>query len=143
MRSGDASILKLGQDDAHWLDRPTLGALAFVARRLDSEPLDMVAAVRAGPATALDDARLPTLDVERLRAPAAAELLDRRAPELHPVLRARVLAEAAGNPLALVELARTAPASPTRLSASGARPRAITVAGPALERAAALTVDLR
>ena len=103
-------------DDAHWLDRPTLGALAFVARRLDSEPLAMVAAVRAGRATAFDDARLPTLDVERLSAPAAAVLLDRRAPELHPVLRARVLAEAAGNPLALVELARTAPASTTRLT---------------------------
>jgi DNA-binding CsgD family transcriptional regulator len=102
-------------DDAHWLDRPTLGALTFVARRLDSEPLAMVAAVRAGRATALDDARLPTLDVGRLSAPAAADLLDRRAPELHPVLRARVLAEAAGNPLALVELARTAPASATRL----------------------------
>jgi DNA-binding CsgD family transcriptional regulator len=103
-------------DDAHWLDRPTLAALAFVARRLDSEPLAMVAAVRAGRATALDDTRLPTLDIERLSAPAAAELLDRRAPELHPVLRARVLAEAAGNPLALVELARTAPASATRLT---------------------------
>jgi DNA-binding CsgD family transcriptional regulator len=103
-------------DDAHWLDRPTLGALAFVARRLDSEPVAMVAAVRAGRATALDDARLPTLDVERLSAPAAAELLDGRAAELHPVLRARVLAEAAGNPLALVELARTAPASTTRLA---------------------------
>ena len=103
-------------DDAHWLDRPTLGALAFVARRLDSEPLAMVAAVRAGRATALDDARLPTLDVERLSAAAAAELLDGRAAELHPVLRARVLAEAAGNPLALVELARTAPASTTRLA---------------------------
>jgi DNA-binding CsgD family transcriptional regulator len=103
-------------DDAHWLDRPTLGALAFVARRLDSEPLAMVAAVRAGRATVLDDARLPTLDIERLSAPAAAELLDRWAPELHPVLRARVLAEAAGNPLALVELARTVPASATRLT---------------------------
>jgi len=103
-------------DDAHWLDRPTLGALAFVARRLDSEPLAMVAAVRAGRATSLDDARLPTLDVERLSAPAAAELLDGRAAELHPVLRARVLAEAAGNPLALVELARTASASATRLT---------------------------
>jgi DNA-binding CsgD family transcriptional regulator len=105
-------------DDAHWLDRPTLGALAFVARRLDSEPLAMVAAVRAGRATALDDARLPTLDVERLSAPTAAELLDGRAAELHPVLRARVLAEAAGNPLALVELARTAPASTTRLASA-------------------------
>jgi hypothetical protein len=34
-------------------------------------------------------------------------LLDQRAPELHPIFRARILGEAAGNPLALVELART------------------------------------
>ena len=33
-------------DDAHWLDRPTLAALAFVARRLDSEPLAMVRQAR-------------------------------------------------------------------------------------------------
>src|SRR3981081_385886 len=46
---------------------------------------------------------------ERLSASAAAELLDRRAPELHPILRARILAEAAGNPLALVELERSLP----------------------------------
>jgi len=105
-------------DDAQWLDRSSVGALAFVARRLESEPLAMIATVRAGRVTALDDARLPMLDVERLSPPAAAELLDQRAPELHPVLRARVLAEAAGNPLALVELARTAPEWATRLTPS-------------------------
>ena len=98
-------------DDAHWLDRSSLGALAFIARRLESEPLALVAAVRAGEPTLLDDARLPSLDLERLSASAAAELLDRGAPELHPILRARVLAEAAGNPLALVELARSLPSS--------------------------------
>jgi len=98
-------------DDAHWLDRSSLGALAFIARRLESEPLALVAAARAGGPTLLDDARLPTVDLERLSASAAAQLIDRAAPELHPILRARVLAEAAGNPLALVELARSLPNS--------------------------------
>jgi DNA-binding CsgD family transcriptional regulator len=107
----DAGPVMLIVDDAHWLDRSSLGALAFIARRLESEPLGLVAAVRAGEPTLLDDARLPSLDLERLSASAAAELLDRRAPELHPILRARVLAEAAGNPLALVELARSLPDS--------------------------------
>ena len=37
---------------------------------------------------------------------AAGALLDRTAPDLHPVFRARVLREAVGNPLALVELVR-------------------------------------
>jgi DNA-binding CsgD family transcriptional regulator len=43
-------------------------------------------------------------------------LLDGKAPELHPVLRARVLAESAGNPLALVELARSMGRSGEHLS---------------------------
>jgi hypothetical protein len=95
-------------DDAQWLDHSSMDALAFVARRLESEPVILVAAVRAGHATPFDGAHLATLDLERLSASAAATLLDQTAPELHPILRARVLSEAAGNPLALVELARIA-----------------------------------
>jgi DNA-binding CsgD family transcriptional regulator len=110
--AADTGPLLLIVDDAHWLDRSSMGVLAFIARRLDSEPLALVAAVRAGVPTPLDDARLPTRDLERLSASAGAALLDRRAPELHPILRARVLAEAAGNPLALVELARSLSNSP-------------------------------
>jgi predicted ATPase len=72
-------------DDAHWLDRSTLGVLAFIGRRLEAEHVALVAAVRSGHSTPLDDARLPTLDLERLSASAAARLLDRTAPELHPV----------------------------------------------------------
>ena len=104
--AADDGPLVLIADDAHWLDRSTLGVLTFIARRLESEPVALVAAVREGYATPLDDAGLPYLELERLTPSAAAELLDRSAPDLHPVVRARVLAEAAGNPLALVELAR-------------------------------------
>src|SRR5260221_7216028 len=103
-------------DDAHWLDRSTLSVLAFVGRRLEAEHVALVAAIRSGQSTPLDDARLPTLDLERLSASAAARLLDRSAPELHPVLRARVLAESSGNPLALVELARSMGRSGEQLS---------------------------
>src|SRR6266853_2716001 len=103
-------------DDAHWLDRSTLSVLAFVGRRLEAEHVALVAATRRGQSTPLDDARLPTLDLERLSASAAARLLDRAAPELHPVLRARVLAESSGNPLALVELARSMGRSGEHLS---------------------------
>ena len=107
-------------DDAHWLDRSTLGVLAFIGRRVEAEHVALVAAVRSGHSTPLDDARLPTLDLERLSASAAARLLDRTAPELHPVLRARVLAEASGNPLALVELARSMGRSGEHLSPGAA-----------------------
>jgi DNA-binding CsgD family transcriptional regulator/tetratricopeptide (TPR) repeat protein len=96
-------------DDANWLDRSTQSVLTFIARRLDRDPVALLAAVREGYETPLDEARLPTAELERLSPSAAGELLDRNAPDLHPVTRARVLAEAAGNPLALVELSRIAP----------------------------------
>ena len=106
-------------DDAHWLDRSTLRVLTFIARRLESEPVALLISVRAGFVTPLGDASLPALELERLSPSAAAALLERGAPDLHPVFRARVLAEAAGNPLALVELVRaqgTAESSDGQLS---------------------------
>jgi len=104
--AAEESPVVLFVDDAHWLDRSTSGVLTFIARRLESEPVGLLVSVRAGFATPLGDAGLPELELERLSPSAAAALLDRTAPDLHPVLRARVLAEAAGNPLALVELVR-------------------------------------
>jgi DNA-binding CsgD family transcriptional regulator/tetratricopeptide (TPR) repeat protein len=112
----DSVPLVLIVDDAQWLDRSTLNVIAFIARRLEAEHVALVASFRSGQSTPLDDARLPTLDLERLSPSAAARLLDRTAPELHPVLRARVLAESSGNPLALVELARSMGRSGEQLS---------------------------
>ncbi|MGI5242106.1 ATP-binding protein [Dactylosporangium sp. CA-139066] len=89
-------------EDAHWLDAPSAGALAFVARRLDSDPIVLLAAARDGYADGLGD--LEQLRVERLDEAAADALLDVRAPGLDAAVRRRLLAEAAGNPLALVEL---------------------------------------
>jgi DNA-binding CsgD family transcriptional regulator len=107
-------------DDAHWLDRSSVAVLAFIARRLDSESVALVAAVRDGYATPLDEARLPVLQVQPLTPAAAAELLEEHAPDLSPLMRRRVLEQAAGNPLAVVELARVLPPSHDRLSASPA-----------------------
>src|SRR6266567_3851877 len=112
----DAAPLVLIVDDAHWLDRSTLSVIAFIGRRLEAEHVALVATIRSGQSALLDDARLSTLDLERLSASAAASLLDRTAPELHPVLRARVLAESSGIPLALVELARSLGRSGEQLS---------------------------
>src|SRR5258708_17745923 len=134
----DSKPLVLVVDDAQWLDRSTLSVIAFIGRRLEVEHVGLVAAIRSGHSTPLDDARLPTLDLERLSASAAARLLDRQAPELHPVLRARVLAESSGNPLALVELARSMRRSGQQLSPASATLTA------RLERAFATTLhDLR
>src|SRR3989475_2083529 len=113
----DSVPLVLIVDDAQWLDQSTLNVIAFIARRLEVEHVGLVAAIRREQAAPFDDARLPTIDLERLSASAAAQLLDREAPELHPVVRARVLAEASGNPLALVELATSMGRSGVQLSA--------------------------
>lgn len=134
----DLSPLVLIADDAHWLDRSTLGVLSFIARRLETEPIALIAALRAEYSTSLDDAGLPVLELGRLSSAAAAQLLDRTAPELHPVLRARVLAEAAGNPLALVELARTLPLSGAADLGLSAEPPTLTRR---LERAFAARLD--
>ena len=91
-------------EDAHWLDQPSSNVLAFVARRLEFEPILMLIAVRDDYRGAFSDAGLPTLHLEPLSAAAAAALLESRDPGFPSVARERLLAEAAGNPLALVEL---------------------------------------
>src|SRR5580704_14472164 len=99
-----SSPLLLIADDAQWLDEPSCAVLGFVARRLTAEPVALLVAVRDGLASPLSDAGLPGLRLAGLIDPAPAALLDARTPGLDPVLRERLLAEAAGNPLALVEL---------------------------------------
>ena len=99
----DAPLL-LVAEDAQWLDRPTLDVLAFVARRIESDPIILLAATRDGYPSVLRDAGLPELEVCGLDEETAGALLDAVAPRLSLVARGRVLLEAAGNPLALVEL---------------------------------------
>jgi DNA-binding CsgD family transcriptional regulator len=110
-QAAEARPVALIVDDAHWLDRSTLGVLSFIARRLEDESAVLILAGRDGCADLFREACLPSVRLERLDAEAAAEVLDHNAPDLHPFVRARVLAEAAGNPLALVELARALPSS--------------------------------
>jgi DNA-binding CsgD family transcriptional regulator len=102
--SESAPVLLIA-DDAHLIDRSSLEVLAFIARRLGNEQVGLLAAVRDGHAAhSLEEVRLQVLHLEPLDERAAAELLDRQAPELADPLRVRVLHEAAGNPLGVVEL---------------------------------------
>jgi DNA-binding CsgD family transcriptional regulator len=104
------SLISAGQptgvviDDAHWLDPPTVTVLGFVARRLAGKSSHLIAATDDGLLNPLDGAGLPDLRLGNLNEDAAGALLDRQAPELEPELRERLIEEAAGNPLALVEL---------------------------------------
>ncbi|GAB7190850.1 LuxR family transcriptional regulator [Kineococcus sp. NUM-3379] len=90
-------------EDAHWMDRTSLDVLGFVARRIESDPLVLVAVTR-GTDDRLGGAGLPVLDVEPLTEEVSGELLDAVAPGLGQQVRRRLLEEAAGNPLALTEL---------------------------------------
>jgi DNA-binding CsgD family transcriptional regulator/tetratricopeptide (TPR) repeat protein len=102
-RSRRAPILLLAED-VHWLDAATCDVLAFVARRLESHPIVLLAAGRTGVETSLERAGLAQLELRRLADDAAAALLDAQAAHVAPAVRDRLLAEAEGNPLALVEL---------------------------------------
>lgn len=101
-------------DDVQWLDRSTVDVLGFVARRLASEPIALVMALRDGYPTGLDECGLPELRLRGLPPEAAGALLDARSPRLAAGMRRRVLAEAAGNPLALVELPLALESAPAK-----------------------------
>ena len=89
-------------DDAQWLDRASAQALAFVARRLLAESVVMLFAVRE---PILELAALPELVVEGLRDSDARQLLASVVPgRLDQRVVDQLVAEARGNPLALLEL---------------------------------------
>src|SRR5919108_6407970 len=87
--AGDAPLL-LVVEDAHWLDRPTADVLAFVARRIESDPILLLAAIRDGYPSVLGEAGLPECRLAGLDDTTAAALLDAAAPGLAPVARTRV-----------------------------------------------------
>jgi DNA-binding CsgD family transcriptional regulator len=92
-------------DDAQWLDRASAEALVFAARRLDAEPIAIVFAARDHdvpfPVPGLPELQLGGLDV----AAAVALLAGHGGAGLPYGARDRILAEARGNPLGLIELA--------------------------------------
>ncbi|MCA1452604.1 AAA family ATPase [Bradyrhizobium sp. BRP22] len=94
-------------DDVQWLDQPTYDVLSFVARRLSSDPVILLAALRDGSNRSFGHAGAVRLRLSGLDETAAGQLLDAHAPDLPPELRRRYIAEASGNPLALLELPRS------------------------------------
>ncbi|RJL22937.1 AAA family ATPase [Bailinhaonella thermotolerans] len=95
-------------DDAQWLDHASARALAFLARRVAAERVALVFAVRE-PYRSPELDELPGLALRGLGETDARALLAAaiRAP-LDERVRDRILAEARGNPLALLELPRSA-----------------------------------
>jgi DNA-binding CsgD family transcriptional regulator len=130
-------------DDAQWLDRASAQVLGFVARRLAAESVGLVFAARV-PDEEL--AGLPELVVEGLGEADARALLDAAltAP-LDARVRDRLVAETAGNPLALLELPRGV--TPAELAGGFALPDALPLSGRIeesfLRRLDALPADAR
>jgi DNA-binding CsgD family transcriptional regulator len=91
-------------DDAHWLDIASADGFLFVARRLEAEGIVMLFAAREGDVRAFDAADIPSLVLEGLDAEAAETLLSRVAGKAAPTVRDRLIRQARGNALALVEL---------------------------------------
>lgn len=93
-------------DDAHWFDHASMLTMAFVARRLQAESVALVFSVREGSQVRELDG-LPELVLGGLSDSAARALLDAAWPgRLDEHVRERLIAEARGNALALLELPR-------------------------------------
>ncbi|MEV6286066.1 AAA family ATPase [Kribbella sp. NPDC051770] len=91
-------------DDAQWLDHASVQTLVFVARRLAVESVVLVFATRPGKHDRLWTG-LPELTVRGLADDAAEALLESALTgPLDDRVRRRILAEAHGNPLALLQL---------------------------------------
>ena len=112
-------------DDAQWLDRASAQVLAFAARRLEAESVGVLFAARV-PGDELGG--LPELVVHGLREADARILLGSvLTGPLDPRVHARIVAEAAGNPLALLELPRGM--TPAELAGGFGLPDAMPLSG--------------
>ncbi|MEU6009676.1 AAA family ATPase [Streptomyces sp. NPDC047453] len=96
--------LLLIADDLPWLDRASAVILGFVARRLSGSRIGFIGASRTGAENVFDHSGLREIELGPLDDDSARLLLAARYPGLAARVQARVVLEARGNPLALLEL---------------------------------------
>jgi DNA-binding CsgD family transcriptional regulator len=108
--SNDGRLLVV-VDDAHWLDHSSLDVLAFVGHRLETERIALVAGSRGNTAPP-GLLAFPELRLEPLTDSDANRLLDRQPRPPRGRARTQVLAQSAGNPMALAALAKAIAADP-------------------------------
>src|SRR5690242_20386490 len=113
-------------DDAQWLDRSSLDALAFAGSRLDAERVVLLVGARGQAPPPGFDRGFPELHLEPLSAADAGLLLDRQPRPPRGRARAQVLAQAAGNPMALIELAKVIADDPAASRRWAAEPLPLT-----------------
>ena len=90
-------------DNLQWVDQASAMVLGFVARRLSGSRAGLLAAERTG-ASRLSGLDVPGYEVLPLDDDASAKLVTTRFPDLAPGVRQRVVTEARGNCLALLDL---------------------------------------
>ena len=104
--SAEAQPLVCLVDDAQWIDRASSQVLGFVARRLAAESVVLIFAARASADTS-HLIGVPELTIGPLADPDARAVLESTiSGKLDASVRDRIVDEARGNPLALLELAR-------------------------------------
>jgi DNA-binding CsgD family transcriptional regulator len=91
-------------DDLPWVDRATAGILGSVARRMSGRPVGFLAASRTGEESFFERSGIAEIELGPLDETSADQLMCSRYPKLAPQVRERLLAEAQGNPLAVLEL---------------------------------------
>jgi DNA-binding CsgD family transcriptional regulator len=94
-------------EDVDLLDTATVGVVRFLARRLEHDPIVLLATTRDEEPDPLGGTATAVLDLGPLSADGSRQLLESVAPDLTGSARAAVLRVAEGNPLALVELPKT------------------------------------
>jgi DNA-binding CsgD family transcriptional regulator len=94
-------------DDVHSLDEQTQHVLTFLARRVALDPIVILGATRTGTPSVFASAGLSELEVSGLTEQSSRQLLAQSAGGLAPGDVHRIVREARGNPLALIELPKT------------------------------------
>ncbi|WP_217548475.1 AAA family ATPase [Streptomyces sp. GbtcB6] len=94
-------------DDMTWLDRPSTLVLGTLARYVRSSRLALLAASRIHEGFLPSGVGIHTHEVQPLDDESANELVTQRFPAMTARVRRRLVEEAAGNPLALLELPAT------------------------------------
>ena len=104
-RAAEDRPLAVFVDDGHLLDAPSAEAVVFAARRLFSDPVAVLVAVRDSAPGAEVWTSLPTRSLVGLDLDAAAELVGGSSRWVRRDLLPHVHSATGGNPLALIELA--------------------------------------
>ncbi|HEU4655927.1 MAG TPA: AAA family ATPase [Capillimicrobium sp.] len=104
LAAGERPLLAI-VDDVQWLDPASREAILFAARRLGPAPVGLLLAARDAEGAAVDAPGVDRLPVGPLDAASSRAVLERGSGALSAAVVDQVAEAAAGNPLALVEIA--------------------------------------